>query len=148
MVEEVSPEALHERLEAGDDVQVVDIRPEAEYDRGHVPGALNLPMDRFAAGIEDVEWGEDVVVACPIGKSSVQAARLLGSYEGVADEARVASLDGGYRAWEYDLETGSDANAGTDTDAAAGANTEAGAGTDPDVDGPGDAEENDIDAPF
>ena len=140
MVEEVSPEALHERLEAGDDVQVVDIRPEAEYDRGHVPGALNLPMDRFAVGIEDVEWGEDVVVACPIGKSSVQAARLLGSYEDVADEARVASLDGGYRAWEYDLETGSDANAGTDT--------EAGAGTDPDVDGPGDAEENDIDAPF
>lgn len=116
MVEEVSPEALHERMEAGEDVQVVDIRPEHEYERGHVPGALNVPMDRFGSEIERREWGEDVVVACPIGQSSIQAARLLQSYEGVPQDARVASLEGGYRAWEYALETGSDSNPRADGD--------------------------------
>lgn len=109
MVEEVSPDTLHERIEAGEDVQVIDIRPEREYEQGHVPGALNLPMSRFASEIERHDWGENVVVACPIGESSVQAARLLQSYEGVPDEATVASLEGGYRDWEYDLETGSNA---------------------------------------
>jgi rhodanese-related sulfurtransferase len=128
MVEEVSPEALRERLEADEGVQVVDIRPEREYERGHVPGALNLPMDRFATGIEEIEWGEDVVVACPIGESSIQAARLLDSYEGVPETARVASLEGGYRAWEYDVETDS----GVETNGNDGV----------------DAEEHDFDAPF
>jgi rhodanese-related sulfurtransferase len=128
MVEEVSPEALRERLEADEGVQVVDIRPEREYERGHVPGALNLPMDRFATGIEEIEWGKDVVVACPIGESSIQAARLLDSYEGVPETARVASLEGGYRAWEYDVETDS----GVETDGNDGV----------------DAEEHDFDAPF
>ena len=117
MVEEESPESLHERIEAGDDVQVIDIRSEREYAQGHVPGALNVPMSRFASEIERHDWGGDIVVACPIGKSSIQAARLLGSYEGVPDEARVASLEGGYHAWEYDLEPGSNADTGTDTDA-------------------------------
>ena len=117
MVEEEPPESLYERIEAGDDVQVVDIRSEREYTQGHVPGALNVPMSRFASEIERHDWGDDVVVACPIGKSSIQAARLLGSYEGVPDDARVASLKGGYRDWEYDLETSSDADTGADTDA-------------------------------
>ncbi|PSQ23006.1 rhodanese-like domain-containing protein [Halobacteriales archaeon QS_8_65_32] len=124
MVDEESTESLHERLEAGEEVQVVDIRSEREYEEGHVPGAVNVPMSRFASEIERHEWGEDVVVACPIGESSVQAARLLGSYEGVPDDARVASLEGGYRAWEYDLETGS------------GDNSESDAGAEPDVDAP------------
>lgn len=134
MVDEESPESLHERIEAGDEVQVVDIRSEREYAQGHVPGALNVPMGRFASEIEDHDWGEDIVVACPIGESSIQAARLLGSYEGVPDEARVASLEGGYRAWEYDLETDS----GTDTDGTDGTDTG----------GERSVEEHDADAPF
>jgi rhodanese-related sulfurtransferase len=133
MVDEVDSETLHERLEAGEDVQIVDIRPEAEYERGHIPGALSVPMSRFGTEIETQEWGEDVVVACPIGKSSIQAARLLQSYEGVPENASVASLEGGYRSWEYDLETDSDTN---DTDTA---------GSEDDA---RNAQESDIDAPF
>jgi rhodanese-related sulfurtransferase len=130
MVEEVDSETLHERLAAGEDVQVVDIRPEEEYERGHVPGAVNVPMSRFGTEIENHDWGEDVVVACPIGKSSVQAARLLQSYEGVPENASVASLEGGYRGWGYDLETDPDGDtAGTEDDAR-------------------NVEESDVDAPF
>lgn len=105
MVEEITPKRLHERLAGGEDIQVVDIRPTPSYERGHIPGAVNLPLDRFAADIDTYEWGDDIVVACPIGESSVQAARLLAAYEDVPDDARIASLDGGYRAWEYELES-------------------------------------------
>jgi rhodanese-related sulfurtransferase len=104
MVEEISAERLHERLAAGERVQVVDIRPEPAYERGHIPGAENVPFDRFTQVVDEYDWGEEIVVACPLGKSSLQAARLLESYEGVADGARVVNLVDGYRAWEYDLE--------------------------------------------
>lgn len=106
MVEEMSPAELKERLDEGADVQVVDIRQPDSFEEGHVPGATNLPIDRFAREIDDHEWGEEVVVVCPVGQSSRQAARLLESYEGVDEDARVANLSGGYEAWDYDLESG------------------------------------------
>ena len=106
MVEEMSPDDLHARMENGADVQVIDVRPEDEYRRGHIPGAENVPITRFARAVEGHDWSDDIVVVCPIGESSLQAARLLEAYEGVPDDARIANLSGGYRAWDYELETG------------------------------------------
>lgn len=104
MVTEIDAPTLRERLEAGEAVQVVDIRPEDEYREGHIPGAVNLPFTRFARDIDEQDWSDDIVVACPIGESSRQAARLLAAYEGVGEGATVANLTGGYRAWDGQLE--------------------------------------------
>lgn len=106
MVEEVTTEELHRRLQNGDDVQVVDVRPEQFFRRGHIPGAENVPFQRFAREVAEREWGADIVVVCPHGESSLQAARLLESYEGVPEDATVANLVGGYDAWEYELAEG------------------------------------------
>lgn len=104
MVEEVPPEEVKDQLD-DEDLQVVDTRPAEQYAQGHIPGAINIPFGELPQRIEDVDWSDHVVVACPIGQSSVQAARLIESYEGVEDEARIASMEGGYDQWEYDLET-------------------------------------------
>ena len=104
MVEEMDPATLRARLADGDPVQVVDIRPTDEFERGHIPGAINVPLTRFAREVDRHEWGRDIVVACPIGESSRQAARLLSAFEGVPDDATISNLSGGYRAWDGDLE--------------------------------------------
>ena len=104
MVEEVTPQDVKERIDADDDLQVVDIRQPDDYERGHIPGAINIPMPELPRRVQDHEWGDDIVVACPIGQSSIQAARLLQSYEGVSNDAQVASMAGGYDKWEYELE--------------------------------------------
>lgn len=103
MVDAETPAELHERFEE-DDVQVIDIRPERTFRRGHVPGAINVPFPRLPERVEAIDWGEDIVVVCPKGESSLQAARMLESYEGVDADARVANLEGGYREWDYELE--------------------------------------------
>jgi len=108
MVDEVTPEEVHERLESEDAPQVIDIRNEAEFEQGHIPGAINVPMTELPSRIDEIEWGDDVVVACPIGQSSIQAARLIGSYEDVEDAENVRSMSGGYQAWDYDLESESE----------------------------------------
>lgn len=104
MVEEIAPEELHARLRDGDGVQVVDVRPERLFRRGHIPGSENLPIGSFARSVAEREWGEDIVVVCPQGESSLQAARLLEAYEGVAEDATVANLRGGLAEWDHDLE--------------------------------------------
>lgn len=106
MVDEVTPEEVKEKLDSGADVQIVDIRQPPEYDTGHIPGAINIPFQEFPHRVQEHEWGENIVVACPIGQSSIQAARLLESFEGVEAESSVASLAGGYEEWEYELASG------------------------------------------
>lgn len=106
MVSEVTPEEVKEKLDAAG-VQILDTRPREEFEAGHIPGAFNIPLTELPTRIPEVDWSEHVVVACPIGQSSVQAARLIESYEGVDEDAEIASMAGGYEAWEYELETGS-----------------------------------------
>ncbi|WP_135806132.1 rhodanese-like domain-containing protein [Halorussus marinus] len=101
---EISPDELADLLDADADVCIVDIRPAAQFDRGHIPDSENVPFHALADEIERLDGEERIVTVCPHGKSSVQAARLIASYEGVSDAARVESLAGGLDAWDGDLE--------------------------------------------
>ncbi|MFP4632469.1 MAG: rhodanese-like domain-containing protein [Halobacteriales archaeon] len=102
MVKEISSDELKRKLDEGEDVQVVDIRNPPSFAQGHIPGSDNVPFAKLTMEIDGYEWRDDVVVVCPIGESSKQAARLIESYEGFDGEA--ASLEGGVTEWEYDLE--------------------------------------------
>jgi rhodanese-related sulfurtransferase len=104
MDDEISPEEVRELLEADEECRVVDIRPEAAFERGHIPDSENIPFHALADEIERLDGAERVVTVCPKGKSSVQAARLISSYEGVPDDARVESMAGGLGEWEYGFE--------------------------------------------
>lgn len=104
---EISPEDVEEKQRNGDDLQIVDIRDADAFADGHIPGATNLPLAEFDDRVKEVEWADDeteeIVVACYIGESSVQAARLLDAYDGTGD-ATVTTMAGGYDEYEGDLE--------------------------------------------
>jgi len=112
---EISGERLQELLdENGDgtpeDLRIVDIRNPGSFQRGHIPGSENIPANQLTDRVEELDGADRVVTVCPMGKSSVQAARLVGSYEGV--DGPVESLHGGLNDWEGPL-TAADA---TDSD--------------------------------
>ncbi|WP_248515211.1 rhodanese-like domain-containing protein [Salinarchaeum laminariae] len=125
MVREVAPEAVQSKLDANEaDVTVVDIRSPGDYEQGHVPDAINVPLPELPRRVDEREWdAEEIVCVCAIGQSSIQAARLLGSYEGIEADA-VASLQGGYRDWDGDLESAT-SNGGADSSTAADEGPEA-----------------------
>ena len=110
---EISPEEVAQLLDADEDVRVVDIRPEAQFERGHIPGSENVPFHALADEIERLDGAERVVTVCPRGQASVQAARLVASYEGVPDDARVESMAGGLEEWGGELATDDESSEGT-----------------------------------
>ncbi|CQH46885.1 thiosulfate sulfurtransferase GlpE [Halobacterium hubeiense] len=101
-VDTIDPETVRERLATGDDdFDLVDIRETDAYEDGHLPGAEHLTVEELEDVVAERDWSDEVVVYCYVGQTSVQAARLVEEY-GNADE--VASMDGGYEAWEEAVE--------------------------------------------
>jgi rhodanese-related sulfurtransferase/DNA-binding transcriptional ArsR family regulator len=62
-LEPVAQGELARRLRAGQ-VLVLDVRPEAEYAAGHIPGAVNVPHDQLAARLAELPAGTDIVAYC------------------------------------------------------------------------------------
>ncbi|MFE7527630.1 ArsR/SmtB family transcription factor [Kitasatospora sp. NPDC057542] len=93
--QEVGNEELRARAEAGE-VLVLDVRPVEEYLAGHIPGALNIPVDELAERLDELPADTEVVVYCR-GEYCVlayDAVRLL-----AAHGRRAVRLDDGMLEW-------------------------------------------------
>ena len=62
-LEALSPKELEERLDR-DDVIVVDVRPEEEYETGHIPGARSIPVDQIEEHLDELPEDKDIVAYC------------------------------------------------------------------------------------
>ena len=87
--------AFTERLQAVEDVQVVDVRNPGETVDGVVPGAHTIPVGQLPDRLDELDPVRPTVVYCASGYRSSMAASLLRS-RGFAD---VSDLVGGYGAW-------------------------------------------------
>jgi len=56
---------------------LVDMRDPQEFAEGHIPGAINIPSDKFAAGSAVLDKEKLVVVYCKSGGRSYTAYRKL-----------------------------------------------------------------------
>ncbi|MER7485099.1 rhodanese-like domain-containing protein [Streptomyces sp. NPDC126497] len=82
------------------ELTVVDVRTPGEYAGGHLPGALNIPLDQIQRALPDLRHAADhgdLLVVCASGARSENARRILAE-NGVT----AATLSGGTGAWAAD----------------------------------------------
>jgi len=77
-VESIGREELLRRVAAGQ-VTVLDVRPAGEYAAGHLPGAVNIPIEELAGRLGELPAGVEVVAYCrgPYCVFAHEAVRLL-----------------------------------------------------------------------
>ena len=108
-MDEIHVDELTALLEDDAEVEVVDIRSAAAFEHAHIPDSRNLPLPELVDRIEELDSDADrIVTVCPHGKSSLQAARLITSYDGI-EETPVQSLAEGLEGWDGPLESDTDA---------------------------------------
>lgn len=61
--EAITRAELLDRAQTGDLV-ILDVRPGSEYDAGHLPGALSIPIDELADRLDELPPGTEVVAYC------------------------------------------------------------------------------------
>lgn len=91
---EVDP-ATVEQLRQRDDVFILDVREDYEYNDGHIPGASLVPLGQIPSRLEEVPRDKTVIAVCRSGNRSGQATDFL-RQQGFEN---VHNMTGGMNAW-------------------------------------------------
>lgn len=99
---EIAPRELRRRLEAGEDVLIIDCRTQQEREIAAIAGSMHVPFQDLAAHVESLRDHEDrvIVVHCHQGGRSLRMTALL-RREGFPT---VRSLAGGIHLWSIDVD--------------------------------------------
>ncbi len=96
-IRELDVHEVKRRLDAGERFQLVDVREESEWARGHLPGAIHLSKGIIERDIETrfPDPSTPIVLYCGGGYRSALAADNLRKM----GYTQVVSMDGGWRGW-------------------------------------------------
>jgi len=92
--------ALHELLQRGERPLLVDVREDAEFAAGHLPGALHIPLGQLPQRLAEIESQSDPVFICRSGGRSMAACQLA-LRAGIRSPA---NLEGGMSAWAASID--------------------------------------------
>ncbi|MBS1678588.1 MAG: rhodanese-like domain-containing protein [Actinobacteria bacterium] len=102
---EISRAEARELLDQG--AQLVDVRVDHEWETGHLPGAVHIPLAELPARVEEIDKDRPVILYCRGGNRSsmattalaeagYDAAKLTEGAVGWEDEGLPFEPEGGY----------------------------------------------------
>ena len=71
---------------------LIDVRTELEFSKGHIPGAVNIPVDILRARLTELPRDRSIVAYCQVGQRGYLATRIL-----LQAGFNVRNLGGGYK---------------------------------------------------
>lgn len=78
-----------------ENVQFVDVRTVEEYNGGHAPRAVNIPLDGFEKELAKLDKEKPVYLICQTGRRSQKAAEMLKNNQ----FKQIYNIEGGTSAW-------------------------------------------------
>lgn len=78
------------------DVVVLDVREQWEYNEGHIPGVVHIPMNDIPGRLAEIPTDQTVIVTCRSGNRSGQVSAFLRD-QGFTN---IHNLNGGILAWQ------------------------------------------------
>lgn len=95
----ISAKALHDRIRAGEPVELIDVRTPVEYREIHAANARNVPLDRLnpsEIAAERSDQSAPLYVICKSGSRGSQACEKLSA----SGYINVVNVEGGTQAWD------------------------------------------------
>ena len=100
MIKDLTPKQFKDYL-LDDEVILVDVREQWEFDICQIKGAILIPMGEIAISYENLDKDSKIALYCHSGIRSMHVADFLLS----KDFDSVANLQGGIDAWAQEIDT-------------------------------------------
>jgi len=98
-ISEITVKELKRRLDAGDDLFVLDVREPHEHKAANIGGTL-IPLGQLPARMGELDAAREIIVYCRTGNRSARAAEFLQD----SGFEKVSSLKGGIHAWSSEID--------------------------------------------
>jgi rhodanese-related sulfurtransferase len=93
-VQEIEVEELKQRIDQGDDLYLLDVRDEYEFEIANIGGHL-IPLPELPKRIKELNAAQEIVAVCKMGPRGKKAVEFL-QKQGFQ---KVVNLHGGILAW-------------------------------------------------
>ena len=86
---DISPAEARQKIDAGEDIFILDVRQPEEYAQGYVPKAYLIPLGEVDQRLDEIPRDKQVLAVCALGGRSAAAAKKLdeNGYENVLNMA-------------------------------------------------------------
>jgi len=98
---EISATELKQRIDNGDDIQIVDVREANEVAVAKIPNTIHIPLGQVINRMSEIDPSRETVVHCKMGGRSARAIEAL-QRSGFTGE--LTNLAGGITAWSNDVD--------------------------------------------
>lgn len=100
-MEEITATELKQRLDQGDDIQIIDVREPHEYEIAKIPDSKLIPLGQVLNRQSEIDPERETVVHCKMGGRSAKAIEAL---QRSGFQGRLMNLKGGITAWSNEVD--------------------------------------------
>jgi len=100
-MEEITPAELKQRLDKGDDIQIVDVREDNEVAIGRIPNSIHIPLGQILARMNEIDPNRETVVHCKMGGRS---SRAIDAMQRSGFQGKLMNLKGGILRWSDEVD--------------------------------------------
>src|SRR3989475_210738 len=100
-MEEITATELKQRLDQGDDIQIIDVREPHEYEIGQIPNSKLIPLGQVLNRMNEIDPERETVMHCKMGGRSAKAIEAL---QRAGFSGQLINLKGGITAWSNEVD--------------------------------------------
>jgi sulfur-carrier protein adenylyltransferase/sulfurtransferase len=100
-MQEITATELKQRLDNGDDIQIIDVREDNEVAIGRIPNSLHIPLAQVLNRMNEIDPTRETVVHCKMGGRS---ARAIDALQRSGFAGSLSNLKGGIIAWSNEVD--------------------------------------------
>jgi len=101
IMQEITATELKQRLDNGDDIQIIDVREPDEYQFARIPNSVHIPLGQVINRMSEIDPERETVVHCKMGGRSARAIEALTR---AGFKGNLTNLKGGITAWSNEVD--------------------------------------------
>ena len=100
-IPQITAKELKQRIDNGDDLQIVDVREAHELAIATIPNTIHIPLGQVVSRMSEIDPDKETIVHCKMGGRSSMAIAAL---KQAGFTGSLTNLSGGITAWSIDVD--------------------------------------------
>lgn len=100
-MEEITATELKQRLDNGDDIQIIDVREDNEVTTARIPNSVHIRLAEVLNRMNEIDPNRETVVHCKMGGRS---ARAIDALQRSGFKGKLINLKGGITGWSNEVD--------------------------------------------